>query len=152
MTDAELEQALQAVRAANSNHDHHLYMKEAWLLIALRRHAEGLALAQQAQRAWAEQVAQLQARNVGSRYWEPWLAEAAVALGEGNWSRAASCANQVLVDFEEHQEAGRLAEMALQALGLLHPQRVLQFCRDAAQELAQFDLQIYALRQAGIRR
>ncbi|QQE66625.1 hypothetical protein GFS31_33250 [Leptolyngbya sp. BL0902] len=54
MTEAELEQVLQATRAANSNQDHHWYRKEAWLLIALYRHAEGLAVAQQAQRAWAD--------------------------------------------------------------------------------------------------
>ena len=148
VTDADLEKELQATRDANSGDSHYHYMKEAWLLIALRRQSEGIELAQQAQRVWAVNRAKHPSPYGGSIYWEPWIAEAAIALAEGHWSRAEECARKVLVDFEEEGNAGILYELALQAQGRLYPNRVLRFSQDAAQDLANFDLHAYALQRA----
>jgi len=150
MTDAELEQELQATRAANPGDSHHLYMKEAWLLIALYQQSAGVELARQAQQVWATNRAKTPSPYGGSKYWNPWIAEAAVALAEGNWGHAEQCARVILSDYEEQPDAGYLYELALQAQGQLHPERLFPFCRDAAQELADFDLRTFALRQAGI--
>ena len=112
VTDADLEKELQATRDANSGDSHYHYMKEAWLLIALRRQSEGIELAQQAQRVWAVNRAKHPSPYGGSIYWEPWIAEAAIALAEGHWSRAEECARKVLVDFEEEGNADGVALIA----------------------------------------
>lgn len=123
-------------------------MKEAWLLIALRRQSEGIERAQQAQRVWAVNRAKHPSPYGGSKYWEPCIAEAAIALAEGCWSHAEEWARRVLVDFEEEDNAGFLYELALQAQGRLHPHRMLRFSQDAAQDLTNFDLHAYALQRA----
>ncbi len=147
MTDAELERKLKATRVANPGDSHHLYMQEAWLLIALGRRSEGIALARQAQRCWKTNRAKQASSYGGSLYWEPWIAEAAIALAEENWSYAEQCAGAVLVDFEEEQQAGILYELALYAQGRLAPNRVLRFSNNAARQLADFDLRAYALKR-----
>jgi len=121
-------------------------MKEAWLLIALGRQTEGIATARQAQDVWKIGRAKNPSPYGGSIFWAPWILEAAVALGEGNWSQARYCAGVVLRDFEEDQTAGTLYELALQAQGQLPPDRLFHFSDNAAQELADFDLRAYALR------
>jgi hypothetical protein len=125
-------------------------MKEAWILIALRRQAEGIAMARRAQRVWKVNFDKVKPRYGGSIFWEPWRAEAAVALAEGSWSRAEECATTVLRDFDEEDGAYVLLELALHAQGRLHPERVWRVCSDPAQELADFDLRAYALRCAGL--
>lgn len=145
MNDTELEVELQATRAANPGDDHALYMNEVWLLIALGREAEATAIARRAQQVWEVNRAKIDSPYGGSIYWEPWIAEAAIALAEGNWSRAEQCAGMVLMDFSEEDAAGVLLELALQAQGRLHPERVLCFSSDPARELADFDLRAYAL-------
>jgi hypothetical protein len=146
MNDSELETLLLATRAANPGDSHTAYMKEAWLLIALCRQEEGIALARRAQQVWGVNRAKIRSPYGGSIYWAPWIAEAAVALAERDWSQAAECARTVLRDFSEEDRAGVLLELALQAQGLLHPTRAMHFCDDAAQQLADFDLRAYALK------
>jgi len=68
MTDAELEQELQATRAANPGDSHHLYMKEAWLLIALYQQSAGVELARQAQQVWARNGAKTPSPSGGSNF------------------------------------------------------------------------------------
>lgn len=147
MTDAELEAELQATRAANPGDSHSLYVKEAWLLIALQRQSEGVTVARKAQKVWAVNRAKLALPYGGMTFWEPWIAEAAVALAEGNWSHARECAQTVLIDFGEEEGAGFLNELALEAQGRLHPDRVLNF-GGSAKALANFDLRAYALERA----
>ena len=147
VNDTELEAELQATQAGNPGDSHCLYMKEAWLLIALRRPVEGIAMARRAQQVW--QVNRKPREPYGGLiFWEPWIAEAAVALAEGNWSRAEECASQVLRDFDEEHVSYVLLELALHAQGRLHPERVWSVCKDPARALAEFDLRAYALRRA----
>jgi hypothetical protein len=147
MTDAELETKLQEIRAKNPGDSHSLYMKEVWLLIALGRQSEGVTLARRAQQVWAVNRAKVSSPYGGSIYWDPWIAEAAVALAEGDWSRAEECSRRVLCDFGEEDSAGFLHELALEAQGRLHPDRVLKF-GGGAEALANFDLRAYALKRA----
>jgi hypothetical protein len=148
MNETELETVLRATRAANPGDSHTSHMQEAWLLIALGRAGEGLAAARRAQEVWAMNHAKVRAPYGGAIYWDPWIAEAAVALAQRNWSHAEHCALRVLKDFSEEQSAGVLLELALQAQGRLHPERVLCFSRDPARELAAFDLRAYAAKRA----
>jgi hypothetical protein len=145
-SDAELEMELLATRDANPGDSHHLYMKEAWLLIALRRQSEGVETARRAQQVWGVNRAKVHSPYGGSTYWTPWIAEAAVALAEGSWSRAEECAKEVLMDFSEEDRAYALLELALQAQGQLEPERIWSISRNPARKLANFDLRTYALR------
>lgn len=149
MSDTELEAELQATQAANPGDSHELYMREAWLLVALRRQAEGIATARRAQQAWQVFRMKVHSPYGGSIYWAPWNLEAAVALAEGDWSRAEQCTTMVLMDFEEQDDAGVLHELALHAQGQLHPDRFYHFSSDPARELAAFDLRAYALARVG---
>jgi hypothetical protein len=150
LSDNELEARLQATRAANPGDSHTSYMQEAWLLIALRRQEEGVAMARRAQEVWSSNRAKQAKHSLygGSLYWDPWIAEAAVALAEGSWRYAEECARTVLTDFDEEDAAHFLLELALQAQGRLSPERMWVLCKDPVRELADFDLRAYALRRA----
>jgi hypothetical protein len=152
VSDAELETKLQATRSANPGDDHRLYIKEAWLLIALGRQEEGVTTARRAQQVWEVNRAKVHSPYGGSIFWQPWIVEAAVALAEGNWSRAEECTEMVLKDFSEEDSAYALLELALQAQGRLDPERYWSISRNPARKLANFDLRAYALRRAGGRR
>lgn len=144
-SDDELERELKATWDANRGDSYCLLMREAWLLIALRRESDGVEVADRAQRVWQQKRADSPSPYAGSVFWDPWLARGAVALAEGNWSRAKRCVRTILIDFPEHDEAGALSELALQAEGQLRPNRLFHFTRDPERDLAEFDLRKYAL-------
>src|SRR5262245_44441013 len=113
-SDTALEAELQKTRAANAG-DHSACMKEAWLLIALRRQVEALEVSRRAQQVWVvNRAKEKPTPHGGSIYWDPWIAEAAVALAEGSWRHAEESARTVLRDFDEHDDAYFLLELALQ--------------------------------------
>jgi hypothetical protein len=149
MIDWELEAKLRASREGNPGDSHGHYMQEAWLLIALGRLVEGIDVAHRAQRVWKLNRAKLNSPYGGTIYWDPLVAEAAVALAERDWDRAEQCAQMVLADFGEEESAGFLWELAVQAQGRLHPDRLFHFSRDPERDLAEFDLRTYALGRAG---
>jgi hypothetical protein len=149
MIDWELEAKLRASREANPGDSHICYMQEAWLLIALGRRVEGIDVARRAQRVWSLNRAKVNSPYGGAVYWDPWIAEAAVALAERDWGRAKQCAERVLMDFGEEDSAGFLWELAVQAQGRLKPDRIFHFSRDPERDLAEFDLRTYALGRAG---
>lgn len=149
--EAELD-ASRAARAANAGQEENpnTLVREAWLLIALRRPSEGIEVARRAQRAWQARRARSASPSGGSLLWEACIAEAAVHLAHGRWADVERSARTVLTDFGEEETSYHLLELALHAQGRLLPDRVRQVAEDPAEELARFDLRSFALRRAGL--
>ncbi len=122
-----------------------LQMRAAWLLIALGRYDEAITSAGEAYR-----IRQLE--WPGQVLWVACEAQAVAHLARGEWSKAENAARLALQNWGEEESNYRLCELALQAQGRLHPDRVWKVCKDAARDLAQFDAKSYALNHISVSR
>jgi uncharacterized protein (DUF1330 family) len=123
-----------------------LHMRAAWILIALGRYDEAITSAGEANRARRASIAFApESPYGGTVLWQACEARAVAHLARGQWSEAEQAAREALADFEEQDGNYRLYELALQAQGRLHPDRVYKVSKDPARELAEFDARRYAL-------
>jgi uncharacterized protein (DUF1330 family) len=118
-----------------------LHMRAAWLMIALDRYGDAVASAREAQEARSASLLYLP----GTALWEACEAQAVAHLACGQWSEAENAAIRALGDFEEQEANYYLLELALQAQGRLHPDRVRKVSKDPTRDLAEFDAKRYAL-------
>jgi hypothetical protein len=128
-----------------------LHMRAAWFLIAFGRYDEAIVSAEQADRARtaSSRFDSVRARG-GAVLWEACEAKAVVYLAREQWFQAEEATLRALWDFEEQDANYRLHELALQAQGRLHPDRIRKVSEDPARELAEFDAKRYALGHAQI--
>ena len=157
MDDEELAAELEHVRAdlverASGRRDFQrylsimdLHMRAAWLLIALGRYDEAIASASEANRTRTAAVALTRQPPPGAVLWQACEAKAVAHLARRQWSQVEEATHEALRDFEEEDKNYRLHELALQAQGRLHPNRIYKVSKDPARELAEFDAKRYAL-------
>ncbi|RFU37664.1 hypothetical protein DZF91_31715 [Actinomadura logoneensis] len=126
----------------------HLHLRAAWLLVADGRYDDAVEAAEAGNRARSAAMAASTGPGYGGAVsWEACEVEAVTWLARGKWRRAEKAARRALQDFDEQVDNYRLLELALQAQGKLHPDRVWKESDDPARDLAEFDARRYALRK-----
>lgn len=123
-----------------------LQLRAAWLLVADGRYDDAVKAAEAGDHARSAAMAATSGpRYGGAVSWESCEVEAVTWLARGKWRKAEKAARRALGDFDEQVDNYRLLELALQAQGKLHADRIWKESQDPARDLAAFDARAYAI-------